>query len=176
MVSGDSFFQGNRFVSEKLGTWPLDLLEGDQCVDLYGGVGFFSILLGKRFRRGVLVDNIKAQVELARLNFENNGIGHFSVRAQSVEDFLFCSARSRTPVDCIVIDPPRAGISPRVRDALKKILPRTVLSVSCDPSTHARDIGFFVNMCGYSIVKAALFDLYPNTHHIETAVVLKKRA
>jgi 23S rRNA (uracil1939-C5)-methyltransferase len=175
MVSGDSFFQGNRFVSEKLGTWPLDLLEGGHCVDLYGGVGFFSILLGKRFKHGVLVDNIKAQVELARLNFENNGISHFSVRAQSVEDFLFCAARTPTPVDCMIIDPPRTGMSPRVRNALQKVLPRTILSVSCDPSTHARDIGFFVNTCGYTIVKTAMVDLYPNTHHIETAVVLKRR-
>ncbi len=174
-VSGDSFFQGNRHISEKLGTWPLDVLEGDYCVDLYGGVGFFSVALGKRFARVTLVDNINAQVQLARFNFRNNGMDRFSALSQSVEDFLFRMARSPEPVDCLVVDPPRTGLSQKVRDGIQKLGPRTILSVSCDPSTQARDVGHFVNKCGYTIVKAALFDLYPNTHHIETAMVLKKQ-
>jgi 23S rRNA (uracil1939-C5)-methyltransferase len=174
MVTGESFFQGNKYLLEKLGQWPLDVLEGDYCVDLYGGVGFLSILLGKRFTRGVLIDNINAQVKLARLNFENNDMGHFSAQAQSVEDFLFCASRTPEPIDCLIMDPSRTGLSKKAREALQKLLPRTILSVSCNPSTQARDIGFFVNSCGYSIVKTALFDLYPNTHHIETAMVLKK--
>jgi 23S rRNA (uracil1939-C5)-methyltransferase len=173
MVSGDSFFQGNRYLAEKLGIWPLDILEGDLCVDLYGGVGFFSIVLGKRFSRGILVDDILPQVKIARLNFENNGLNHFSAVAKSAEDFLSKTAQL-PPIDCLIIDPPRAGMSPKVRDAIARILPRTIFSVSCNPATQARDIGFLVTKCGYTIVKAALFDLYPNTHHIETAVVLKK--
>jgi 23S rRNA (uracil1939-C5)-methyltransferase len=114
MVSGDSFFQGNRYLSEKLGAWPLDALEGESCVDLYGGVGFFSIFLGKRFSRGMLVDDILPQVKIARLNFENNGLGHFSAVAKSAEDFLSKTAQL-PPIDCLIIDPPRAGMSPKVR-------------------------------------------------------------
>jgi 23S rRNA (uracil1939-C5)-methyltransferase len=173
MVSGESFFQGNRYLSEKLGAWPFDVLEGDLCVDLYGGVGFFSVFLGKRFSRGMLVDDVLAQVKLARLNFENNGLSHFSAVAKSAEDFLSKTAQS-PPIDCLIIDPPRAGMSPNVRETIARVLPRTILSVSCNPATQARDIGFLVTKCGYTIVKAALFDLYPNTHHIETAVVLRK--
>lgn len=174
IVTGDSFFQGNRFLSEKLGQWPLDALEGDYCADLFGGVGFFSIFLGKRFTRGILIDNITAQVKLARMNLRNNGVNHFSALAQSVEDFLFCATRSPEPIDCVIADPPRTGLSKKAREALQKLSPRMIFSVSCNPSTHARDLGFFINTCGYRMVKIALFDLYPNTHHIETAVVLKK--
>ena len=173
MVSGESFFQGNRYLSEKLGAWPLDVLEGDLCVDLYGGVGFFSVFLGKRFSRGTLVDDVLAQVKLARLNLENNGLSHFSAVAESAENFLSKTAQS-PPIDCLIIDPPRAGMSPKVREGVARVLPRTILSVSCNPATHARDLGFLVTKCCYTIVTVALFDLYPNTHHIETAVVLRR--
>ena len=173
MVSGDSFFQGNRYLSEKLGAWSLDVLEGESCANLYGGAGFFSVFLGKRFSRGILVDEVLKQVKLARLNFENNGISHFSAQAQPVEEFLSKSAPFPS-IDCLIIDPPRAGISQKVRDAIAKLLPRTIFSVSCNPATHARDLGFLVTTCGYTFIKAALFDLYPNTHHIETAVVLRR--
>jgi 23S rRNA (uracil1939-C5)-methyltransferase len=93
--------------------------------------------------------------------------------AKSAEDFLSKTAQP-PPIDCLIIDPPRAGMSPKVREEIATILPRTILSVSCNPATHVRDLGFLVTICGYTIVKAALFDLYPNTHHIETAVVLRK--
>ena len=122
----------------------------------------------------MLVDNVDAQVELARLNFRNNGMTGFSALPNRLR-ISFSAARSPYPVDCLVVDPPRAGLSQKVRDGIQKLGPRMILSVSCNPSTHARDVGYFVNTCGYTIVKAALFDLYPNTHHIETAMVLKKQ-
>jgi 23S rRNA (uracil1939-C5)-methyltransferase len=62
----------------------------------------------------------------------------------------------------------------RVRLGIAKILPPVILYVSCDPATQARDAGFFVNAQGYRIEKAALFDFYPQTHHLETVLLLKR--
>jgi 23S rRNA (uracil1939-C5)-methyltransferase len=61
-----------------------------------------------------------------------------------------------------------------VREGIARCNPSALLYVSCNPSTQARDLGFFIRHGGYAIDKMALFDFYPNTHHIETVVLLKK--
>jgi 23S rRNA (uracil1939-C5)-methyltransferase len=174
MVSGDGFFQGNAFLCEKLGTWGKDIVKGDYFVDLYGGVGFFSIMLHHRFKKGIIIDTIESQIDCARRNLRNNGILHITAQADSAENFLSKCSESGPFIDCLFVDPPRPGLTRRVRECIVHCKPSTIFYVSCNPSTQARDIGFFISNNGYSIEKMALFDLYPNTHHMETIVVLRR--
>ncbi len=173
-VSGDSFFQGNAFLCEKLGAWGQQSVSGETFVDLYGGVGFFSIMLHRCFSKGVIIDSIGSQIELAHKNLRMNGISHIAARTCSAEVFLSEMKGSGPGIDCLFIDPPRTGLTPSVRQSILVCRPSMILYVSCNPSTQARDVGFLVGNAGYSLEKAALFDLYPNTHHLETVLVLRQ--
>ncbi len=173
LVSGDAFFQGNAYLCEKLGMWGRGYVNGNYLADLYGGVGFFSILLHDRFKAGTIVDTIGPQIELARKNLCNNGITHIRARNDQAHLFLDRSDAAGLRIDCIIVDPPRAGLTKQVREAMVRCRPATILSVSCNPSTQARDVGFFCRCAKYKIEATALFDLYPNTHHMETIVVLR---
>jgi 23S rRNA (uracil1939-C5)-methyltransferase len=174
VVSGDGFFQGNAYLCEKLGTWGKDIVHGDLFVDLYGGVGFFSIMLHRCFSTGLIVDNVESQIILARRNLHQNGISHIIARAEDAEQFLSKCCRSHSSIDCLIVDPPRQGLTKKIREKIVQCLPSTLFYVSCNPSTQARDIGFFIHTAGYFINKMALFDLYPNTHHMETIIVLRR--
>ncbi|MBD3344970.1 MAG: hypothetical protein GF401_07900 [Chitinivibrionales bacterium] len=173
-VSGTSFFQSNRHLLEPLGKWAGPWLEGDTFVDLYGGGGFFSVMLGDAFKKGLCIDNEIECIDLAKENLYNNNLPHVETRLVSAENFLLNP--SIKDIDCLIVDPPRPGLTRNAREGISALNPNQILYVSCNPSTQARDIGYFVNKMGYTIYKAALFDLYPQTHHMETAIILNKGA
>lgn len=170
-VTGGSFFQSNRFLLEKLGNWAKPLVGGDFCVDLFGGTGFFSIMLSGNFNKGLLIESVEAQVKMAQKNYTTNGISSFTAMHCPAEQIQ--SVISVKP-DLLIIDPPRPGLTKKAREGVKMIGAEKILYVSCNPSTQARDICFLTKQCGYAVEKMALFDLYPNTHHLETAILLGK--
>jgi 23S rRNA (uracil1939-C5)-methyltransferase len=175
LVGGSSFFQGNAFLREAMANWAARwLAPGGRWIDLFGGVGLFACCLGKGCARGTLVELDVEQTFLARDNLRTNGCTTWTAVAQSGEGFLREISAAGETVDCLIVDPPRAGLSPAVRTGIAAIMPKQILSVSCDAATHARDIGFFVNQHGYAIEQAALFDLYPQTHHLETVMLLSR--
>ncbi|MGA2506781.1 MAG: hypothetical protein ABSF80_04820 [Chitinispirillaceae bacterium] len=172
-VPGHDFFQSNRPLLERLGAWAGNYVSGDSCVDLYGGGGFFSVMLADQFKHGLLIESIGTQVASALRNFAKNDVRHFTARKGVAENLLqFAGAK---PVDCLIVDPPRSGLTEKVRHAVAALKPRTILYVSCNPSTQARDVGFLITKAGYVITHAAIFDLYPNTHHIESLLILEKK-
>jgi 23S rRNA (uracil1939-C5)-methyltransferase len=168
LAGGGSFFQSNGFLLEALGRWAHGLLGGGYCLDLYGGTGFFSLMLADDFEEILLVENVAEQVRLAERNFDINKKGHVRAAVADVErGDMDRITGSRRP-DCVIIDPPRPGLAKAARKWLTGARPRHVLYVSCNPSTFARDAGALLGG-GYKLTKLALFDLYPNTHHIEVA-------
>jgi 23S rRNA (uracil1939-C5)-methyltransferase len=168
-VSGRSFFQGNRFLVSSLAGWARPWLGGDFFVDAYGGVGLFAVMLGDLFGEGIAIDSIPEQVALARRNFSRNGRAHVRAEAGDVESFL---RGCRKKIDALIVDPPRVGLTKIARQSIAALRPRRILYVSCDPATQARDAGFFINHCGYAIEHAAMFDLYPQTHHVESVLLM----
>jgi len=174
-VGGDDFFQGNAFLIERLGAWVSACVDGGRCADIYGGLGFFSILCAHRFSSAVLVDHDERLVRRAGENIRRNSVGNVSTLASTAERFFEYHQVRLPPLDCVIIDPPRPGLSAQVRKGLLSAHPRIIIYVSCNPSTQARDVGFLAARGGYTVEKAAVFDLYPQTHHVETAVVLKSR-
>ncbi|MBN1604029.1 MAG: class I SAM-dependent RNA methyltransferase [Chitinispirillaceae bacterium] len=169
-VNGGDFFQSNCFVNERLGTWFRPFVGGGLCIDLYGGCGFFSMMVASRFKKGLLIESVRSQVEHARSNFFNNGIHHFKAICSDSENLhSVCSQRP----DCLIVDPPRPGLTPQVRSAIAALKPAKIVYVSCNISTQARDCEFFIKEMNYRIIRSALFDCYPNTSHIESVMILE---
>jgi 23S rRNA (uracil1939-C5)-methyltransferase len=175
LVNGDSFFQSNVFLLKTLSLWVAAAIKGDSVADLYGGLGFFSVLSAHLFKNGILVENDPALTTAARQNFVKNNIQNVKTVTSSAEDFL--NSRDTRPglFDTIIVDPPRHGLGPEVFAGLKKTMAPVIIYVSCNPSTIARDAGILTRECGYEIERAALFDMNPNTYHVETVMVFKKR-
>ena len=171
-LEGTSFFQSNSFLTEKLAYWADDELKGSNLLDLFGGVGLFSVAHGAKFDSVTLVEQSKPMAEKALQSMKSNGLSNVKTYGQSAERFFQKSKAGE--YDTIIVDPPRTGLSKEVRKGIASIAPQQILYISCDPTTQARDLEVLVNKKGYKVSKLALFDLYPNTHHIECAVLLEK--
>jgi 23S rRNA (uracil1939-C5)-methyltransferase len=173
MVQANGFFQSNRPLLRDFGAWARPFIGGNFFIDLYGGSGFFSIMLADRFKQGLLIESVNAQVLQAQDNFKRNGCTHIAARAGRAED-ISRIVDSRK-IDCLIVDPPRPGLSRKTCESIARLAPQSLLYISCNPSTQARDLGFLVTKAGYTIKKTALFDLYPNTHHIESVALLERQ-
>ncbi len=169
-----SFFQVNRFQVEELIRAVLAEEQGRLALDLFAGVGLFTVPLAGRFERVVGVESNLAAARDLEANIQESGTAeHVNGEA---EEFL---ARWRDTPDLVVLDPPRAGVSPRALARLKEIAPARITYLSCDPSTLARDLGALTGAAGaaqaYEIREIHLFDVFPQTYHIESLVRLSRR-
>jgi len=171
-VGGGDFFQGNRFLLESMGMWVASRCEGATLADLYGGVGFFSLMAAGTFGKGWLIESAGEMVRRAQENYRRNGVIIIDAVAAQAE---MMTAYLPPRLDVMIVDPPRPGLTWKVREAIARYAPASIIYVSCNCATQARDCGFFVNRVGYMVAATALFDCYPNTHHIESIVVLKRR-
>ena len=170
-----SFFQVNRFLAGELARVVAeDEADGKLAFDLFAGVGLFSVPLAKRFARVIAVESNPA----AARDLEANTSGRVArsrrvieVRSADVEQFL---AKLKEKPELVVLDPPRAGLTPGIVKHLARIAPARITYVSCDPPTLARDLAAFAK-AGYDISTVHLFDLFPQTFHMETVVGLRRR-
>jgi len=165
-ISRGSFFQVNRFLIDSLVTEVSREAEGRHAIDLYAGVGLFSLALANRFQRVDAVERSTPAFRDLEWNIDRSEADIRSTKA-SAEDFL----RELTGApDLIVADPPRAGLGRDATSELLRIKPPRLRLVSCDTATLARDIGRLI--AGYRIERLALIDLFPQTYHFETVVHL----
>ena len=168
-VSGKSFFQVNRFLADALVQAAVGLASGDSAVDLYAGVGLFSIPLKNQFQQLTAVESGHAAVSDLKFNAQRAGADIQVVKA-SVNDYL---AQLQTAPDLILADPPRAGLEKAAVSHLMRLRPQRLHIVACDPATLARDIQPLL-ATGYHIEQLALIDLFPQTYHLETIVHLTR--
>ena len=161
-VSRNSFFQVNRFLVDRLLECALGDAQGQWAVDLYAGVGLFSVKLAERFAKVTAVESGGSSFRDLEHNF-----AQAAVKA-NVEDYL--AALDETP-DFILADPPRAGLGKVVVKELARIRAPRLTIVSCDPATLARDLHGLIAE-NYRIEKVTLVDLFPQTFHLETVVEL----
>jgi 23S rRNA (uracil1939-C5)-methyltransferase len=177
-VSHLSFYQVNRFLIEDLLKTVTADLQGNFALDLYAGVGFFTIPLARAFQRVVSVDaNLSATRDL-HANAEKAGVSVIS-HNEHAEEFL--GKTTETP-DFVLLDPPRAGLGAEAAAKLAGLGAPEIAYLSCDPSTLARDLAVLTGSKGhsgtterrYEISGMHLFDLFPQTYHIETLVRLRR--
>jgi 23S rRNA (uracil1939-C5)-methyltransferase len=180
-VSHLSFFQVNRFLIEDLLKTVTAGAKGELALDLYAGVGFFTLPLARAFRRVLSVDANLAATRDLRLNAENAGL-QVTSHNEHAEKFL---GETNEKPELVVLDPPRAGLGAEAAAKLTRLGAPEIVYLSCDPATLARDLAVLMGtqkklsdaaaLGGrYEIAEMHLFDLFPQTFHIETLVRLRR--
>ena len=166
-VGSRSFFQVNRFLVNELAKVVAGDASGRFALDLYAGVGLLTLPLARQFERVVAVDASRRAMRDLRFNLER-AKADAQVVNLNVAEFL---PSLIDPVDCVVADPPRAGLGPEVTTELVRLRPARLVLVSCDPPTLARDLSPLL-AGGYRIQSMTLVDLFPQTFHLEAVVCL----
>lgn len=160
-VSHNAFFQVNRYLLPEVVACVTQNLEGKVALDLYAGVGLFTRALAPRFQRVVAVEIDADTVADSVTNVAP--WPHVQVHCTDVADFL---RGWHEPVDCVLVDPPRAGLAREVVEELLRLRPPALIYLSCDPATLARDLKRLA--AGFTLIALKLIDLFPQTFHIET--------
>ena len=167
--SAQSFFQGNQSLIPQLLETALSGAGGNRALDLYCGVGLFTVPLAKSFEQVIGVEGNERAVEFAKRNAANARIENANFAAEGVAEFL--AGHELEGTDFVLLDPPRTGTEKDVIDRIVKLHPQHVSYVACDPSMLARDLRRLLDG-GYAIESITALDLFPQTHHVETVVRL----
>lgn len=170
-VSAGSFFQVNtRMAEEMIGIILSEakLKPDDIVLDLYSGVGLFSAFIAPLVCEVIAVEESKS----ATANFVEN-LDRFDNVSLYEADVAEVLSQIQLKADVVIIDPPRAGIERSVLDQITGMAPRTVIYISCDPSTLARDLARFISN-GYDLRFAQPIDMFPNTYHVESVSILDR--
>ncbi len=166
-VSAGSFFQTNRFLAPKLVELVTKNRSGRAALDLFAGVGLFTLPMSRHFER-------ITSIEFAQNSFDdlaaNAAVPHIQAVHSTTEDYVN-AARGRW--DFAIVDPPRAGLGERVAKALAGLSIPRIAYVSCDPATLSRDLVTLL-AAGYRVEEAHLVDLFPQTYHMETVLHLAR--
>ena len=167
-----SFFQGNPFLIEALIETALGDAAGATAIDLYCGVGFFTLPLARKFQTVFGVEGYDKAIDYAEKNIENARLSNVKFFRETVSDWLTENTVNLKKSDFLLLDPPRSGTEKETVEAIINLQPKQISYVSCEPSTLARDLKIFCENY-YSIESIVALDLFPQTHHVETVVRLK---
>jgi 23S rRNA (uracil-5-)-methyltransferase RumA len=172
LIHPHAFFQTNTHMAGRL----LETVRGwlaDQrpklLLDLYCGVGLFGIALADTAERVVGVEIIPQAIEMAAKNAERNGVTNATFTAASAESLVW----NQEQPDTVIIDPPRAGLHPKVVATLLERAPERIVYVSCNYESLVRDLAGLDEK--YQVTKLASLDLFPHTPHLETVAMLVRK-
>ncbi len=176
-VPRDSFFQNNFFLLPRLVEVARDRLR-DACtahlIDVYCGVGFFSIELAGSVKSFVGVELDRLAIQAARKNASTRGISNGEFAAGAAEELLPALLQRFTPeATTLLLDPPRKGCPPHMLELLRQVRPAQIIYVSCHPATMARDLNILCAGGVFNLVQVTPFDMFPQTQHVETIADLR---
>lgn len=166
-----SFFQSNRLLVEELVRTAVNERDGALAVDLYAGVGLFTLPLAQRFAQVIAVEGNRLAVAHGSENVRANNVTNVRYDSVSVEAWLKYKATEQPCPDLVLLDPPRAGAGAIVIERLAALAPPQLVYVSCDPATLARDLKLLVAY-GYTLRALTVLDMFPQTFHVETVAEL----
>lgn len=170
--SSKSFFQGNPFLIEDLLRIALENAQGGTALDLYCGVGLFTLPLARKFQTVIGVEANPQAIDFAERSVKHARLENIKLLPQPVDEFL--AQNELTDIDFLLLDPPRAGADISVIRHIIKLRPKEIVYVSCEPSILARDLRHFAEN-EYEIKSITALDLFPQTHHVETIVKISKK-
>ncbi len=176
-INAKSFYQTNSKQAYELYKIARDFagLTGQELVyDLYTGTGTIAQFIAKKAKKVVGVEAVPDAIIAAKDNALQNGISNvdfFVGDMKSVFNNDFIATHGHP--DVIITDPPRNGMHPKVVDQILNIAPKTIVYVSCNSATQARDLARLD--VSYKVVKTQAVDMFPQTHHVENVVLLNKR-
>jgi tRNA/tmRNA/rRNA uracil-C5-methylase (TrmA/RlmC/RlmD family) len=170
-VPPDSFFQNNFFLLPKLVEVVRNCVQAvgmRHLLDIYCGVGFFSIELGDLVESFVGVELDRLAIQAARRNAAARARTNGEFVAAAAEDVLPALLSRFTPqATTVLVDPPRKGCQPEMLQVLRRVQPAQVIYVSCHPATMARDLNVLCAEGVFELVQVVPLDMFPNTQHVE---------
>jgi len=172
-VRSDTFVQTNYRQMLVLYRAALNMLRpqpGERVLDLYAGIGTISVAVARECESVTAVEENPHAVQLGRLNARINSV-RVEYMPGKVESALREIRLGRH--QAVILDPPRAGCEPAAIAELIRLGVERLVYVSCEPSTHARDIVALVRG-GYRVRRAAIVDMFPQTYHIESVALLER--
>ena len=169
--SADSFFQVNGVTAEKLYETAIKeakLSKNDVVLDLYSGTGTISSIVSSYVKKVIGIEIVEDAVLDANCNIRINNISNVKFICGDAAKEI---SKIKEQIDVIFVDPPRKGINRDAIAIMKKISPRKIIYISCNPVTMARDLSYLSNM--YDVKKIIPVDMFPKTNHVECVCVLK---
>ncbi len=172
-----SFFQINidqtKIMYDLIKEWA-EIGERDVVYDLYTGTGTIANYISKNAKKVIGIEYVPSSIEDAKVNSSLNGITNCDFFAGDIKDTLTESFfLEHGKPDIVITDPPRSGMHEDVVKRLNDCGARTIVYVSCNPATQARDLQLLTE--NYSIVKIQALDMFPQTSHVENMVLLKRK-
>ena len=169
-----SFFQNNHSMAQKMQDYCTELLKKHSpnetnLLDLYGGVGTFGIINSELFQKVTIVEFSKESIEMANKNIKLNSLTNIEAFAMDAK-YLY-KLNLKQPL-FIITDPPRTGMDQKTIQSLKELQPKLIIYISCNIEQLGKDLEKFT---GYKIKNAAMFDMFPQTNHIEAIVEMVKK-
>lgn len=172
-ISSESFFQVNDAVTKKLYDYIYEIVKikkPKQVLDLYCGIGTIGIYIHDLVERVVGVEIIKEAIQDANYNKKLNQVDNISFLCGDVGDYI---DQFENEYDLVIVDPPRKGLKKNVLSQLKRIHAQSIIYVSCNKTTLMRDLNDLSSH--YDVDSLKLFDMFPNTYHVECVCVLNRR-
>ena len=174
-ISSKSFYQVNPIQTEKLYETAIkaaNLSKEDNIIDAYSGIGTIGLIASKYCKSVVGVEIVKEAIINAYSNARLNNINNAKYYVDDASKFIINYSKENK-ADVVFVDPPRSGLDKKFVDTLLLSKPSRVVYVSCDPSSLARDLKMLKE--GYEIESIQPVDMFPNTYHVETVVLLSHR-
>ncbi|MBR7093026.1 MAG: 23S rRNA (uracil(1939)-C(5))-methyltransferase RlmD [Clostridia bacterium] len=175
-LSPRSFYQVNSPAAERLYTLAAEqaqLRPQDVLLDLYCGTGTIGLSMAHRVRQVIGVEIVEPAVRDAMRNAAENGVTNARFLCADAAAAAETLRREGIRPDVVVVDPPRKGLDAALPDLLRQMGPRTILYISCDPATLARDCAR-LQPCGYTVTQATPVDLFPRTAHVECVTMMTR--
>jgi 23S rRNA (uracil1939-C5)-methyltransferase len=169
-VSYDSFFQINNYIASEIFKILNNNLSGNTLLDLYCGSGVMGISLKDRYNKIIGIEKVKNAIKDANDNAVLNKVKNYKYYAGDTSEIL---PTINDEIDTVIIDPPRSGLNDKTLNDILIINPDKIGYVSCNPITLARDLNILKER--YNITKIYALDMFPNTYHVETVVILGKK-
>ena len=170
-ISPKSFFQVNKNIMTKMYEKAISYIDGGITLDLYSGTGTISMLASKTSKEVIGIEALQDAVKDANNNLELNNIKNVSFICDKVENKI--NELKDKNIDNIILDPPRSGSDKKSLNSILEIEPKQIIYISCNPVTLARDYNTLKEK--YNIKEITLFDMFPNTYHVESLMVLERR-
>lgn len=173
----NDFTQVNAQMNHKMVAQALSLLElkqDDTVLDLFCGLGNFTLPIAKRVAKVVAVEGCEKMVKRGQMNAELNQLSNVEFYSADLTKDINHLGFAKQSFAKLLIDPPRSGAY-EILPLVKQFNPSKIVYVSCNPSTLARDAAYLIEECGYQLTTAGVMDMFPHTSHVEAIAVFDKR-
>ncbi len=170
------FVQVNREINQQMVPFAIEQLSlgpDDRVLDLFCGIGNFSLPLARRSRTVLGIEGEQSLVARAEDNAKKNGLDNVKFRVADLSKIDGSEAWVKAGWDCVLLDPARSGAA-EVVERMKLLNPERIVYVSCHPGTLARDAGILVHEQGYQLDTAGIIDMFPHTAHVESIAVFTR--